>query len=271
MDVRTWNIAFDKRLRDGAEGKAAHFGLFFDDDRKRCRRITEAEGHEVSHNPETAERNPIGQETPSTAVRGYSDTFGKDIPIIKGSSSYEYFSNFAAQRPTGDNALIRIYQVNFMKEEEGDPHFNYLASSYMATCTVDTSNYTDGTLTVNFTQDGDRVTGIMRRIDNNPDDGDPNLFEYEFVPSSKIAVKSLDLSDDEIELGIGDEKWVETSFSPLACPSDFNQVSGNTDICVVERRRQSVIIRGRGKGQTIVTVTSTEDTTKKAEIKVTVS
>jgi hypothetical protein len=271
MDIRTWNVAFDKRLENGAEGKQAHFGLFYFDDRGRLRRMTEAEGHEVAHNPETEERNPIGQESPSTAVRGYNDSFGKDVPITKGSPSWGYYSNFANLRPTGNNALIKIVHAHFMVEEEGDPHYNYLAYSYMAICTVDTSNYTEGTLAVNFTQDGDRVMGIIKRVDNQPDDGDPDLFEYEFVPSSKINVTRLDVSDEGIELGVGEEKWVETSFSPLGCPSDFNQASGNSAVCVVERRRQSVIIRGRGAGTTTVTVTSAKDPAKKAEIAVTVS
>jgi len=271
MDQRTWNVAFNKRLKDGDEGKQAHFGLFYRDDRGRIRRMTEPEGHEVSHNPEAVERNPIGQESPSSVIRGYNDSFGKDIPINKGSPNYEYFSNFAAQRPTGNNALIEIFQTNFMRDERGTSHYNYLTYAYMATCTVDTSNYTDGTITVNFTQDGDRRTGIMRRVDNKPDDGDPDMFEYEFVPASKIAIASLDVSDDEVELKEGEEKWVETSFSPLACPSDFTQESSDTDICVVERRRQSVIIKGRKAGTATVTVTSATDPTKKAEIEVTVS
>jgi hypothetical protein len=268
MDVRTWNVAFNKRLKDGDSSTQAQIGLFFLDDRGRVRRITEAEGHEISHNPEIKETSPIGQETPSSVVKSYNESFGKDIPIVKGSPSWEYFGNFAEQRPTGNNALIRVYLVNFMKEEEGTPHFNYLAYSYMATCTVDTSNYTEGTMTVNFTQDGDRVTGIMKRADDQPDDADPDLFIYEFVPENKIKPVKLELSDTETELEVNGEKWIETSFSPLGCPHDFNYESDDTSICIVERRRQSVIIKGRKAGTATVTVTSTVDDTVKAEIEI---
>jgi hypothetical protein len=269
MNQGIWNVPFNKSLEDGTAGKQAHKGIFYVDGRGRIRRLTEAEGHEIAYNPETEETNPIGYESPSSLVKGYNESFGKDIIIKKGAPDYEFFRKWLEMRPTGDNAMLRVFMVDFMVDEKDTPHYKYKAYSYMAACTVESGNYTDGRLTVNFTQDGDRTVGIMKRTDSQPDDGDPELFVYEF--DSDIDVTNLELSDSEVELKVGEEKWVETSFSPLGCSPDFTVESGDKNVCVVERRRQSVIIKGRGAGTAEVTVTSTDNIAKSATIDVIVS
>jgi hypothetical protein len=263
-----WNEDFTKIVQAGAAGNQAQRGVFYDDDQGVVRRLTEAEGHEVSYNPEIAETNPIGQEAPEDLVRTYRETFGKDIIIKKGASNYEFFKNWLDLRPTGDNAKLKIYMVDFMEEEAGAKHNKYIAYSYMATCTVDSGNYTDGRLTVNFSQAGDRVTGIMQRIDTSISD-DPSTFVYGFTPSKNINITSIKTSDESVTVSVGGEKWVKISFSPLGCPHDFIVSSSDESICTVERRRQSVIIRGCKDGSAVVTVTSTSDALAVAEINVT--
>jgi uncharacterized protein YjdB len=73
-----WNAGFDKAVPDGAAGNQAQLGIFFEDYKGVIQRLTEAEGHERGFNPDTVERNPIGQEAPSTEIRAYNLTFAQD-------------------------------------------------------------------------------------------------------------------------------------------------------------------------------------------------
>ena len=264
-----WNEDFTKVVPDGAAGNQAQRGIFFDDDRGIIRRLTEAEGHDVSYNPEVEETNPIGQEAPEDLIRSYRDTFGKDIIIKKGASNYEFFNNWLELRPTGDNAKLKVYMVDFMREEVGAGHTKYLAYSFFATCTVESGNYTDGRLTVNFSQAGDRITGIMERTDSSTTD-DPSTFVYGFTSANNITISQITASETAVSVRVGIEKWVKISFSPLGCPYDFTVASSDEDICRVERRRQSVIIRGRDAGTATITVTSVADVTKTLTINVAV-
>jgi hypothetical protein len=265
-----YNINFKEVVTEGASGNQAYKGLFFRDQRGIIRRLTEAEGHEISYNPETVERNPIGQKSPEDEIRSYRDTFGKDIIIKKGAPNYEFFKNFLNLRPTGNNARLDVFIVDFMDEEIGANHNRYLSYTYSATCTVESGNYTDGTLTVNFSQAGDPTWGVMGRTDTSVSD-DPETFVYGFTPSSQIPITSIDVSENTIALErVGDEKWVEVSFSPMGCPYDFLVESDDENIAQAERRRQSVIIRARGTGTATVTVSSTTGgvSAKTAEIEV---
>jgi len=117
-----WNSDFSKVVPDGANGNQAQKGLFFEDDKGIIQRLTQSEGHELGYNPESVDRNPIGQESPSTEVKSYNITFDKDIIIKKGEPNYEYFAMLARLRPTGNNAKQRIYIVDFRKEEVRRPH-----------------------------------------------------------------------------------------------------------------------------------------------------
>jgi len=76
-----WNVDFTKVVPDGAAGNQAQYGIFYDDDQGNVVRLVEAEGHEVSYNPESVDTNPIGQEASGSLVRSYRVTFGKDIII----------------------------------------------------------------------------------------------------------------------------------------------------------------------------------------------
>jgi hypothetical protein len=268
---KTWNADFTKTVPVGAAGNQAQRGIFYGDGRGRIRRLTEAEGHEVSYNPETQETNPIGQEAPETLVRSFNESFGKDIIIKKGALNYEFFNEWLKLRPTGDNAKLEVFMVDFMEEELGTDHNKYLAYSYLATCTVESGNYTDGRLTVNFTQAGDRTTGIIYRTDTSTSDDELD-YVYEFKPSTKIGVANINVSDAEIEMEAGQERKVEVSFSPLGAPFDFTSeevVPAGDEPCLrVSRERQSVVIRALRAGTVTITVQSTADITKTAEIEV---
>jgi len=124
-----WNADFTKTVPEGAAGNQAQKGIFFDDDKGITQRLTEAEGHEIGYNPESVERNPIGQEAPSTEIRSYNLTIDKDIIVKKGAPNYEFFAQFMRLRPTGDNAKMRIYLVDFRIEEVGANHNKYYAET----------------------------------------------------------------------------------------------------------------------------------------------
>jgi len=268
---KVWNEDFTQVVEPGKAGTQAQKGIFFDDFRGITRRLTEAEGHEIGYNPETVERNPIGQEEPEDEVRTYRDTFGKDIMIRKGALNYEFFNSFLEQRPTGENAKIKAYIVDFMKEEVGANHNRYLAYSYMVTCTVDSGNYTDGTLTVNFSQAGSRTIGTIGRTDAA---GAPEI-TYGFTPSTDITISSVNISDRAVANGItltaGNERKLLVEFAPLGSEQGFLFTSDDEDICTVGRNLQSLIITGKSAGVTDVTVTSTKDSAITATIEVTVS
>jgi uncharacterized protein YjdB len=137
---------------------------------------------------------------------------------------------------------------------------------------VDSANYTDGTLTVNFSQSGDRTIGIMTRTDSSLSD-DWTLFNYGFIPSNKIMVNGITSSAKNNTVAIpavGDQAVVAVSFSPLGCPHDFSMENSDESIIVVRRKLQSVIINGRSEGTAVVTIASTAESSKKIELQVTV-
>jgi len=264
-----WNSGFDKKVPDGAPGNQAQKGIFFEDGRGRIQRLTEAEGHEIGYNPESVERNPIGQEAPSTEIRSYNLTIDKDIIVKKGAPNFEYFDMLMKMRPTGNNAKQRIYLVDFRREEVGDSHNRYYAETMMATITINSINETDGTLSVNFAQDGDYAVGVMERTDG-IDTDDESFFTYGFTPSRLIPVAEITTSIGEVEIPVGGTARAAVSFSPLGCPYDFSVKSSDESKVVVRRWNQSVDIKGRGAGTATVTITSADNPAITAEIEVTV-
>jgi len=265
---KIWNEAFDQVVEPGKAGTQAQRGIFFDDFRGIIRRLTEAEGHEISYNPETVDRNPIGQEEPESEVRTYRDTFGKDIIIRKGAPNYEFFNSFLEQRPTGDNAKLKAYIVDFMKEEAGGEHNKYLAYSYMITCTVESGNYTDGTLTVNFSQAGGRILGVMGRTDT----ASSHEITYGFTPSSEISITGINLSDKadtgDVTVGVGKERRILVEFAPLGSEQGFIFESSDPDVCEVNRNLQSLVITGKTNGTASITITSVKNSCINAAISV---
>jgi len=267
---KIWNADFTKVVLDGAAGNQAQYGIFYDDDRGITKRLTEAEGNEVGYNPETVERNPIGQEAPSTEIRSYHLTIDKDIIIKKGAPNYEFFAQLKRLRPIGDNAKLPLYLVDFRMEEVGAEHNKYYAEKMDMTVTINTVNETEGILSVNFAQDGDYTIGVMGRTDSSASD-DESTFTYGFTSSRKITVTGITTSIDEAEISVGGMARVAVSFSPLGCPYDFTVESDDEAIAKVSRWNQSVDILGRGAGTATVTITSISNPSIKAEIEVTVS
>jgi hypothetical protein len=266
-----WNVDFTKVVPEGAAGNQAQLGIFYDDDKGRIKRLTQSEGHERALNPESVERNPIGQEAPSTEIRSYNLSFDKDVIIKKGEDNYEFFATFARLRPTGDNAKMPIYLVDFRKEEIGEKHNKYYAEKMNSTVTVNTINETDGIISVGFAQDGDLTIGVMGRTDDSPPEADESSFTYGFTPSRLITITGIKTSEEEVAVPVGGSARVAVSFSPLGCPYDFKAESSDEKIAVVGRWNQSVDIKGRGAGIATITVTSTSDPAATAEIEVTVS
>jgi hypothetical protein len=268
-----WNVDFTKNLPDGTAGNQAYFGLFFKNDYGRYQRMTQAEGNEISKNPEKKTVNKIAQTSPEDVVTGYREEFSKDFEITKGDPEFEFFDEYSRLRPTGKNARIPVLMVDMMKPEKipNSKHMRYLAYAYDATVTVDTANYTDGKLTVSFIQANEPVLGIAQLID---EDG-----EFpEFTPSTDINIESIILKQDGVPLEDdasvtvkkGKELWLRVAFLPLGCPHDFEVKSDDLAVCKAERKRQTVIITGVGAGTTTITVTSTSDPLAEAAVEVTV-
>jgi len=264
-----WNADFTKVVPNGASGNQAQYGIFYRNHEGVIRRLTEAEGHKVSYNPETVERNPIGQEAPSTEIRSYHMTLDKDIIIKKGADNYEFFAGLKRLRPTGDNAKLEVHLVDFRMEEIGKDHNRYYAEKMSMTVTINSVNETDGILSVNFAQDGDYTTGVMGRTDDSISD-DETTFTYGFTSSRDIDPTSITLSKNTVNIPEGGSARVAVSFSPLGCPYDFTVESGDKEIARVNRWNQSVDISGRSVGSTTITITSTADLTKTAVINVVV-
>jgi len=265
-----WNSGFNKIVPDGAAGNQAQLGIFFDDDKGITQRLTEAEGHERAFNPETVERNPIGQEAPITELRSYHLGLDKDIIIRKGAPNYEFFAMLARLRPTGNNAKLRIYLVDFRIEESGSLHHKYYAEMMMVTVTFNTINETDGILSVSFTQDGDYTIGTMERTDSSSSD-DESTFTYGFTSSRQITTTDIDLSDATVAVAVGGTVRVAVSFSPLGCPYDFTVVSSDETKAVVSRWNQSIDISGLAVGTATITVASVATPSVTDTIAVTVS
>jgi len=259
-----WNFDGREQVPDGAPGNQAYKSINYLNKIGRFQRLTEAEGHEVAKNPETVERNTIGMKSPRTVVRGFHDTFSKDILVTKGEDNYEFFKDFADNEYTGDNAVIPILMIDFMKDDRlGFNDFGgrrYAAVRYNAVCTVDTENHTDGTLSVSFAQSGDPVKGIAEMIDNT---GFPV-----FTPQSDIAITAINLSSTTVTLKVGEEKWVSVNFAPIGSVQDFTVESDDEGICTTNRVRNSARIVGVAVGDTMVTVTNTDDSTKTQMIEV---
>jgi hypothetical protein len=265
-----WNAGFDKVVPVGAAGNQAQFGIFFDDDQGNIQRLTESEGNEISYNPETVERNPIGQEASSTEIKSYNMTIDKDIIVKKGAPNYEFFAQLKRLRPTGDNAKMRLYLVDFRIEEIGTAHNKYYAEMINTTCTINTVNETDGVLSVNFAQDGDFTIGVMGRTDTSTSD-DESTYTYGFTSSRQIAITKVETSKETVEMPVGGAARVAVSFSPLGCPYDFIVESDDEAIAAASKWNQSVDIKGKGAGTATITLTSTVDENVTAEIEVVVS
>ena len=256
---KIWNADFTKEVPDGKAGTQAQWGIFYRDQRGRWKRLTEAEGNEFSYNPEIKETNPIGQESKEDVIMAFNTSFGKDIIIKKGKPNYEFFHEFELYQPTGDNAKLEIVIAEFFYSEKNGAtgHHKYLAYLFDTTCTVDSSNKTDGKLTVNFKQAGDRVIGVIYRTDDGAGEQ-----AYEFTPCTEIPVEKIALSDkadtDGVSIAPGKKAYIAVSFSPLGCPFDFNVEveEGKENICTAERVRQSIIINGLEEGTATVTLSS---------------
>jgi len=215
------------------------------------------------------ERNPIGQEAPATEIRSYHMTLDKDIIIKKGADNYEFFASLKRLRPTGDNAKLEVYLVDFRIEEIGADHNKYYTEKMSMTVTINSVNETDGILSVNFAQDGDYTTGVMSRTDDGTSD-EEYTFTYGFTSSRNIPVTEIALSQKNVTVPEGGTARVAVSFSPLGCPYDFTVKSGDEDVARVNRWNQSVDISGRRKGTAEITITSSADLTKTAVINVVV-
>jgi hypothetical protein len=263
-----YNAGFNKTVPKGAAGNQAYAGIFFMDGQGLIRRLTEAEGHEYAYNPEKQDINPIGQEVAEEFIKSYKISFGKDIIIKKGAPNYEFFNEWRKLRPTGDNAKLMVYLADFMEEEVGAKHNKYYCESMEVTCTVESANNTDAKLTVNFSQAGDLTYGVIERTDTSASD-DPDTFEYGYTPSDKIDIGEIELSAEDVTIPAGGEKIVAVSFSPVGCPREFTATADNQNV-VIDRRRQSVIIKGRHIGTSTVTIESIANPAAKAVIEVTI-
>jgi uncharacterized protein YjdB len=220
-------------------------------------------GNEFSNNPETEERNTIGMQQAKTVVKSYKVKFSKDVVIEKGGENYEFFRDFNEKKFTGRNAELKMLLVDFMQSVPvGNGKQRYKAEFFICTVSADTANWTDAKLSMSFNQSGDRVSGVA--------DYDEETKSVVFTPSSKIPISKIVLSEDEVELGVGEEKMVSIDFEPFGAPDSFVQVSSDPSICSVEARRQSVVITGKKAGKATVTVKDAATEIHTKEISVTV-
>jgi len=260
-----FNPHLTEEIPEGALGNQAYFGIFYKNARGRYQRLTEAEGHEVSNNPETEERNTIGMKQPKTVVKSYKEQFSKDITIEKKSDNYEHFKMFDIKGYTGKNAILDVLMVDMNDSAPGTvaPHLKYRAYECPYTVTVDSRNYSDSRLAVSFGQAGDKTPGVAEIIDD-------TKFPV-FIPASDISVASLAVSEDDFALEPGEEAWAAVSFAPFGCPEDFSVESSDPDVCVAERIRESARIRAVGTGSATVTVASSANPAKTESIAVLVA
>jgi hypothetical protein len=260
-----WNKDFTETVPGGAPGNQAYFGIFYRNARWRFERLTQAEGNEVSKNPETATVNLIGQMTAKDVVKSYREELTKEVVIEKGEPNYEFFKKFERRGYTGNHAVLDMLMVDFMETEDipASAHKKYLAYSYRATVTVDSVTYTDGKLSVKFSQASDPVFGTAHLEDET---GEHPVF----TPGKNIPVASVALSASELEVFAGEETGAEVSFSPLGCPYDFTVEVSPEGVCAAERVRDSVRISGLAEGTAVITVKSGAYPTITASIDVTV-
>ena len=252
-----FNGRFDTQIPEGTDGNQAHLGIFFLDELGRFRRITQAEGNEISYNPETVTRNLIANENPAEFIRRYQLQFSKGILIRKGDPEYEFFNKFRELLPTGANAQLVIMLVDFRQEILGTGgRFNYKAIRFAATTTINTANETDGVLDLSFGQASDIVSGIA----SSESFTETNPYPV-FVPSSSITPTMMNLSDSVATLTLGEEKWIAVGMEPMGCFEGFEIVrtsgAGHDErICGARIVRNSVIITGKEPGETKVTLRS---------------
>jgi hypothetical protein len=248
-----FNDAFSEIIPDGAPGNQAYKGIFYQDRRGMFKRLTQAEGHETAKNPETEEKNTIGMKQAKTVVKGYKETFSKDILIEKGDENYEFYNDFNEKEYVGKNAELKMLMVDFMQSiPAGNGRQKYKAYSYICTVSADTVNNTDGTLSVSFNQSSDRTAGVAEY--------DEKSKSAVFTPSSEIPVTGITVSDDDVKLDVGEEKWVSVDFEPFGAPDAIavkvvKADPGDPDYCKAEVRRGSVVITGLEQTTTSVEVT----------------
>ncbi|MDR1410805.1 MAG: hypothetical protein LBI91_01210 [Spirochaetaceae bacterium] len=264
-----WNPRGEEKLAAGTAGNQAHFPIFYRNARGNLVRLTEAEGHTVNKNPETEDKNTIGLLAAKTVVKSYRDTFDKAIIITHDpgdpDSNYEFFAGFGRRGYTGKNAVVEVVTGDFGYHEPdtGGTKDVIYAEKMNMTVAVSSSDFTAGTLSVSFSQAGDKEYGVLRF------EGD-SVYPV-FVPSSQRAVTAVVPSNDDVGVRAGGEASVEIKIAPLGSPLGFLAESDNPGACTAEIIRNSVIIRGIAAGTATVTVASADNASKTAEIEVTVS
>ena len=252
-----FNDGFDNQIPDGTDGNQAQYGIFYKDELGRFRRITQAEGNEISYNPETVTRNLIANENPAEFIRRYQLQFSKGILIRKGDPEYEFFNRFRELLPTGANAQLVIMLVDFRQETPGTGgRFNYKAIQFAVTATINTGNETDGLLDLSFGQASDIVSGIASSESFTETNRHPV-----FIPSTSITPAMMNLSDSVATLALGEEKWIAVGMEPMGCLDGFEIVrtggAGHDErVCGARIVRNSVIITGKEPGETKVTLRS---------------
>jgi hypothetical protein len=264
-----WNPRGEEKIAAGTAGNQAHFPIFYRNARGNLARLTEAEGHTVNKNPETADKNTIGLLAPKTVVKSYRDTFDKAIIITHDpgdpDSNYEFFAEFGRRGYTGKNAVVEVVMGDFgyHEPESGSTKDVVYAERENMTVTVTSADFTAGTLSVSFSQAGDKEYGVLKFA------GD-SVYPV-FVPSSKRANTAIVPSNDDVAVKVGAEETVQVKLAPLGSPLGFLAASDDTTKCTVEILRNSLIIRGVAAGTATVTLTSATTSTVEAEIEVTVS
>ena len=263
-----FNEIFQEIIPDGAPGNQAYRGIFYRNRQGLFRRLHQAEGHEIAKNAEVDTRNTIGMTQPRDVIRSYRETFDKHILITKGEENHEFFNDFNTNEYKGKNAELDMLMIDFMvstprNKTTGDRVQIYKAYAYTCTVTVTTVNNTDATLSISFGQAGNRMSGTATYDDDTK--------TAVFTPSNDITISTIVLSDNELDLAVGEEKWVSVDFEPFGAPDVFTQSSSDTDICTAEAKRGSVIVTGVGSGTATVTVKDAATEAITATIEVIVS
>jgi hypothetical protein len=264
-----WNPRGDEKIAAGTAGNQAHFPIFYRNARGNLVRLTEAEGHTVNKNPDTEDKNTIGLLAPKQIVKSYRDTFDKNIIITHEpddpDSNYEFFAEFGRRGYTGKNAIVEMVMGDFGYHEPdaGSTKDVVYAERMNMTVTVTSSDFTAGTLTVAFSQAGDKEYGVLKFVDD-------SVYPV-FVPSSGRPVTAVVPSNDDVALAAGAEIAVEVKLTPLGSPLGFLAVSDTPSKCTVEIIRNSVVIKGIAAGTATVTLTSVASPSVQSEIEVTVT
>jgi hypothetical protein len=264
-----WNPRGEEKISAGTTGNQAHFPIFYRNARGDLARLTEAEGHTVNKNPETTDKNTIGLLAAKTVVKSYRDTFDKNIIITHEpgdpDSNYDFFAEFGRRGYTGKNAIVEVVMGDFGYHEPdvGSAKDVIYAEKMNMTVTVSSADFTAGTLSVSFSQAGDKEYGVLKF------EGD-SVYPV-FVPSSKRTVTGITPSNDDVTIKAGEKVAVEIKIAPLGSPLGFLAESDDPSKCAVEIIRNSVVIKGVAAGSATVTITSASNASKTAEIEVTVT